>query len=274
MSYFWGIHARPGKKISWVLAVLPFLFVIFIYIFIADARHVDNPNDKLLPTIEKIGAAIERVAFQEDRRTGEYLLWADTWASLKRMGAGIFAAALTGLFLGINLGIFPGLAALFKPFVTFVAIIPPLAILPILFLAFGVGEFSKIFLIFIGTAPIITRDIMFTVEKLPREQLVKSLTLGASQIRYVYGIVMPQVLPRLLEAIRLSLGGAWLFLIASEAIAADQGLGYRIFLVRRYLAMDVIIPYAIWITALGFFLDVLIRVLKRMLFPWYNPEKS
>ena len=55
--------------------------------------------------------------------------------------------------------------------------------------------------------------------------------------------------PRLIDALRLTLGSAWLFLIAAEAIASTEGLGYRIFLVRRYLAMDVILPYVIWITA-------------------------
>ena len=65
-------------------------------------------------------------------------------------------------------------------------------------------------------------------------------------------MVLPQVLPRLLERLRLALGAAWLFLIAAEAIASTEGLGYRIFLVRRYLAMDVILPYVVWITLLAF----------------------
>jgi NitT/TauT family transport system permease protein len=61
----------------------------------------------------------------------------------------------------------------------------------------------------------------------------------------VYRVILPQVMPRLLDAVRISLGAAWLFLIAAEAIASTDGLGYRIFLVRRYLAMDVIIPYVL-----------------------------
>jgi NitT/TauT family transport system permease protein len=75
-------------------------------------------------------------------------------------------------------------------------------------------------------------------------------------------------MPRLLGALRLALGPAWLFLIAAEAIAADQGLGYRIFLVRRYLAMDVILVYVIWITLLAFALDWALRTLTRRLYPW------
>jgi NitT/TauT family transport system permease protein len=74
--------------------------------------------------------------------------------------------------------------------------------------------------------------------------------------------------PRLIDALRLSLGSAWLFLIAAEAIASTEGLGYRIFLVRRYLAMDVILPYVAWITLLAFAMDWSLRLLRTKAFGW------
>ena len=75
-------------------------------------------------------------------------------------------------------------------------------------------------------------------------------------------------MPRLLHAMRLALGPAWVFLVSAEAIASDSGLGYRIFLVRRYLAMDVIIPYVAWIAALAVVMDLTLAFLDRRLFPW------
>jgi NitT/TauT family transport system permease protein len=132
-----------------------------------------------------------------------------------------------------------------------------------------VDELAKVALIFIGVTPVITRDIANSVQRLPSEQITKALTLGASQWDLVYRVVLPQVWPRLIEALRLSLGAGWLFLIAAEAIAANDGLGYRIFLMRRYLAMDVILPYVLWITALGFSFDWLLRQLLKRAFPWY-----
>ena len=69
---------------------------------------------------------------------------------------------------------------------------------------------------------------------------------------------------------RLTLGSAWLFLIAAEAIASTEGLGYRIFLVRRYLAMDVILPYVVWITLLAFLMDWLLRKVRRQACPWFE----
>ena len=75
-------------------------------------------------------------------------------------------------------------------------------------------------------------------------------------------------MPRLIEAVRLSLGPAFLFLISAEAIAAESGLGYRIFLVRRYLAMDIILPYVAWITLLAYVMDLALARLSRAAFPW------
>ncbi|MBI4425252.1 MAG: ABC transporter permease [Elusimicrobia bacterium] len=268
----WSIHARPGGRARWLLGAVPFVLAVALYLGASRARLRDNPQDKLLPAPSQMARASGRMAFEPERRSGRRLLWEDTLASLRRLGIGVGCGAVAGLFLGLNLGLLPGVRAGLQPFLTTVSIVPPLAVLPILFIAFGVDELSKVVLIFIGTFPVITRDLAIATQRTPREQIVKALTLGASELEIVYRIVLPQVLPRLLEAVRLTLGGAWLFLIASEAIAAESGLGYRIFLVRRYLAMDVIIPYTLWITFLGFSLDFGLKELTRRLYPWYSSE--
>lgn len=270
----WSIHARPGNRARWILGAAPFVLAVGVYLGASGARLRENPQDKLLPSPARMAGAARRLALEPERRSGNRVLWEDTRASLRRLGLGMGAAALTGLLLGLNLGLLPGARAGLQPFLTTVSIIPPLAVLPILFIAFGVDELSKVMLIFIGTFPVITRDITLAVERTPREQIVKALTLGATELEVVYRIVMPQILPRLIDALRLTLGAAWLFLIASEAIAAESGLGYRIFLVRRYLAMDIIIPYTMWITVLGFGLDWGLRRATRRFFPWYSPEED
>jgi NitT/TauT family transport system permease protein len=126
-----------------------------------------------------------------------------------------------------------------------------------------------VMLIFIGTFPLITRDIHLAVKKIPRQQIIKTCTLGASQFSLAFRIVLPQILPRLIQTVRISMGPAWLFLIAAEAIAATNGLGYRIFLVRRYLAMDMIIPYVLWIVVIGATVDFFLRLILRMRYAWY-----
>jgi NitT/TauT family transport system permease protein len=252
-----------------LLALLPFILVAAVYLFASHQRLAENPQDKLLPSLGQMAAAIDQLALKPDPRTGDYTLFVDTWASLKRLGLGVGIAALAGLLAGLNMGLLPRVRALLSPFLTFLSMIPPLAILPILFISLGVDELSKVSLIFLGVFPVIARDLMIASSQIPREQIVKAITLGASQSDVIYRIVMPQILPRLIDNIRLCLGGAWLFLIAAEAIASTEGLGYRIFLVRRYLAMDQILPYVFWITALGFAADWLLRQLIRRRFRWY-----
>jgi NitT/TauT family transport system permease protein len=194
----------------------------------------------------------------------------DTWASLKRLVTGVVISMGIGLAVGAVTGLIPIVRSTLSPFVRALSMIPPLAILPVLFITFGIGELSKVVLIVIGIAPFIARDVQQRVEELPSELLVKAQTLGASSWQIMLRVVLPQVVPRLLDATRLALGSAWLFLIAAEAIAATEGLGYRIFLVRRYLDMDVILPYVVWITLLAFALDALLRLVNRTAFPWYG----
>jgi NitT/TauT family transport system permease protein len=250
------------------LSMLPFILVVSVYLFYSHARLIDNPGDKLLPAPATIAATVHRFAFEEDERSGDYLFWTDTWASLQRLGAALVISALIGLALGLAIGVLPYLRATIAPFVAAISLIPPLAILPILFIAVGLGELAKVTLIVIGVAPVIVRDLAMRAAELPNEQIIKAQTLGASTWQLVVRVVLPQLWPRLIDALRLCLGSAWLFLIAAEAIASTEGLGYRIFLVRRYLAMDVILPYVAWITLLAFTMDWLLKTLRSKAFAW------
>jgi NitT/TauT family transport system permease protein len=156
--------------------------------------------------------------------------------------------------------------------VTSIAVVPPIALLPILFIVFGLGETAKVALIVIGIAPFMVRDLAQYIGDLPREQIVKAQTLGASTWQLMLRVALPQAMPRLIQALRLSLGPAWVFLISAEAIASDIGLGYRIFLVRRYLAMDVILPYVIWIAILAALIDWALRASSHRLYPWAHGD--
>jgi NitT/TauT family transport system permease protein len=267
------INAKPDRGGRLLLALLPFLLVFASYAMGSLERLAQNPNDKLLPGLTPLAAAVGRVALMPDERTGTYLLWSDTTASLTRLSAGLGIATILALLIGVTVGMLPYLRALLASFVAAVSMVPPLALLPILFIVMGLGEASKIALITIGIAPIMIRDLALKVLELPREQIVKAETLGASTWQIGLRIVLPQVLPRLITSLRLQLGPAWLFLIAAEAISSDAGLGYRIFLVRRYLSMDVIFPYVAWITLLAVVMDVIFERIRIAVFPWSELEK-
>jgi NitT/TauT family transport system permease protein len=270
---FWGLHAKPPYFLKILLGAVPIVMLVAAYLTISHIRLQDNPSDKLTPAPSKMAQSMKRLAFTKDARTGNYVLLTDTVASLRRIGIGLGMAAVTGLFLGINMGVFTGMSSTLLPTIRFLSIVPPLSILPILFIMFGVGEVGKVMLIFLGAVFLITRDIHETTRQIPREQIVKALTLGASPVQVVYQVLLPQIMPRLLVTLRICQGGAWLFLIASEAIASTDGLGYRIFLVRRYLAMDIIIPYVLWMTLIGFTIDSVLRLMISRWYPWFRTNE-
>ncbi|CDO35139.1 ABC transporter permease [Novosphingobium sp. KN65.2] len=251
-----------------LLGALPILFLVLLYIFLAAQRHSVNPMDKVLPLPSGMARALSTLLFQPDQLTGQLLFWADSMASLQRLGIGLGIATVVALVLGLVLGVLPPVRTTLGPLVTGIAVIPPIALLPILFIALGLGEMAKIALIIIGIAPVMVRDITAHVAALPREQIIKAQTLGASSWQIMIRVALPQAMPRLLHAVRLSLGPAWVFLISAEAIASDVGLGYRIFLVRRYLSMDVIIPYVAWIALLAITMDAALVFASRKLYPW------
>ncbi|ARU16197.1 ABC transporter permease [Croceicoccus marinus] len=259
-------RVRRGNRL--LLGALPIVALVVLYLVAAGARHSVNPSDKILPLPSAMVEAMASLVAEPDRLSGDYLFWADTLASLTRLGIGLAISTLSALLVGLVLGILPPVRATFGPLVTGIAVIPPIALLPILFIAFGLGETAKVALIVVGIAPFMIRDIAAHIGALPREQIIKAQTLGANSWQVMLRVALPQAMPRLIQAVRLSLGPAWVFLISAEAIAADVGLGYRIFLVRRYLSMDIILPYVAWIALLAVVMDIALTRSSRRLFPW------
>ncbi|BBC73945.1 lipid kinase [Altererythrobacter sp. B11] len=262
------VNRRIGRGNGILLGAIPIALLLVLYLTMAANRHAANPNDKILPLPGAMARAMGGLLFEADPLSGKLLFWADTLASLERLGLGLGISTLAALLVGLVLGALPPVRATFGPLVTGIAVIPPIALLPILFIAFGLGEAAKVALIVIGIAPFMIRDIAAHVASLPREQMIKAQTLGAGSWQVMLRVALPQAMPRLIQALRLSLGPAWVFLISAEAIASDIGLGYRIFLVRRYLAMDVIIPYVAWIALLAVAMDFLLSWSSRRLYPW------
>ena len=267
------LNVRPAAGPRLLIGLAPILLLIVIYLIAAGHQHTLNANEKILPTPAAMAEQIRIMAFQTDPDSGQIPLVADTLASLARLGVGVALAAVVTLVLALAIGLLPLVEAGLGPLVATIAVIPPVAVLPILFIAFGLGETSKIVLIFVGITPLMVRDLAGHVVAIPEEQIIKAQTLGASTWTVALRVALPQALPRLIDSLRYSLGPAWVFLISAEAIASDVGLGYRIFLVRRYLAMDVILPYVAWISILAVAMDLGLKGLSRAGFPWARVQR-
>lgn len=262
------VNAQPSKTASRILPLLPFVICIIAYAATSYIRHQENPRDKLVPTGKQLVDGFRRSAFEADRK-GERRLLVDTIASTRRFAISVVILFL-GVIFGLHMGMLPYAELSLYRFILFFDKIPALAVLPILFIVFGLGEVSKIALIIIGVMPTIILDTYLRTKAIPREQITKALTLDASHFEIMYRIVLPRIFPRVLDTIRLNLKAVFLFLIAGESLAATAGLGYRIFVVRRYVAMDIIIPYVLWISLLAFLADLGVRVWIKKCYPWLD----
>lgn len=260
------VNVVPDRMTALILSWVLFALCLVLYSTTAYLRHKENPRDKIVPTITQLADGVQRTAFQPDRR-GDLRLWIDTGASMRRFGIAL-GIILLGIVIGLNMGTLPYAEAFFYRFFLFFDKVPALAILPILFISFGIGETSKIALIVIGVMPTIVLDTYLRAKNYPRELVIKAMTLGASHQEIIYRCVLPRILPGVLDTLRLNFKAIILFLIAGEALAATAGLGYRIFVVRRYMAMDIIIPYVIWISLLAFGADYVVRWCIRTHFKW------
>jgi len=268
------LNVRPTGGARFMLGAVPLVLVMVTYLIASTAQHSLNPSEKILPTFAAMVDQIRIMGFQTDPQTGAIPLWQDTAASLTRLGIGLAIATAITLVLGLLVGVLPLVRSTIGPLIAAIAVVPPIAILPILFITFGLGETSKIVLIVLGVTPFMVRDLASHVAAIPEEQIVKAQTLGASTWQITLRVALPQAMPRLIDSLRLSLGPAWVFLISAEAIASDVGLGYRVFLVRRYLAMDIILPYVVWIALLAVGFDLILATLSRRAFPWAHTART
>ena len=247
--------------------------MVALYAYFSHQRHIENPLDRLMPGFEQLKTGLTEIT-TPNKRTEDVWLVTDTLASLERLGKGMGAGLSIAIILGLLMGIFSTAHGLLSPTMTALAKVPPLALLPIIFIFLGVEESSKVVLIALGIAPTLTNDIALAGRAIPRNTIVKAYTLGATTTEVALKVIFPQILPRILDSIRLTIGPAWIFLIAAEDIAADSGLGYRIYVVQRQLAMNIILPYVIWIALIGVTLDYAIAALSNYGFPWAHAEKA
>lgn len=278
-----GIQVRPARlwtqSMSWML----FALGIALYAQFSIARHKENPEDRVVPSAHQLAQGIKTSVLEpaeEDDpvdpgaslfvRISHSMLWKDTAASSKRFLIAL-ALLIPAILLGLHMAVFPYAGAVFMRFVLFFDKIVALSLLPILFIVFGIEEWSKIMLMVIGVAPTLILDTYNNARAVPREQIVKAFTLKSSNLDVAYRIVLKQILPQIINSVRLSLKPLALFLFAGEMIASTDGLAYRIALMRRHMGMDIILPYLLWVAVLLFFADALLRIANRRLHPWYQP---
>ncbi|MEQ6289396.1 taurine ABC transporter permease TauC [Vogesella sp. GCM10023246] len=191
-------------------------------------------------------------------------------ASLQRMLLALLAAVGIGVPLGILIGVFPLLRHWLDPLIEFYRPLPPLAYLPLIVIWFGIGEFSKVLLIFLAILAPVLIATSHGVASVHNVRQQAALSLGASRGQLLRYVILPGALPDILTGIRIGLGAGWSTLVAAELIAATRGLGFMVQSAAQFLGTDIVVLGIIVIALVAFALELGLRHLQRTLTPWHG----
>ncbi|WP_442838587.1 taurine ABC transporter permease TauC [Acinetobacter baumannii] len=199
-------------------------------------------------------------------------LWQHLAASISRVFLALIAAVVIGVPLGLWMGLNKWVRAVLDPLVELLRPIPPLAYLPLLVIWFGIGETTKVLLIFFSIlAPVIISSAHGVLShQLNRERA--ALSLGASQSQVFWHVILPTALPHIITGIRIGLGVGWSTLVAAELVAADRGIGFMVQSAAQFLITDTVILGIIVIAIVAVSFELFLRWLQKQFSPWYGQQ--
>ena len=195
-------------------------------------------------------------------------LWQHTSASLWRVVRGMFFGSLFGIPIGFAMGLSSRARGFFDTPVELLRPIPPLALLPLFILAFGIGDAPAVRLLIFASIWIMIIAARSGVRTANLSKVRAAYSLGASRRQVLLRVLLPNALPELFTGVRVALGVSWGTLVAAELVGARDGLGQMIFAARPFFRLDVIVAGIIIIAVLGVLMDVLLRALEARLIPW------
>ena len=190
------------------------------------------------------------------------------WISTLRVFGAFALACLIGLPLGLAMGMSPVMSGIFDPLIEFYRPIPPLAYLPLMIIWFGIGETSKVLLIFLSVFAPVVLGARSGVKSAAIEQIHAAYSFGATRWQVMRHVIFPSALPEILTAMRIGIGFGWTTLVAAEMVAATKGLGYMVLSASQFLQTPVVIMGIFIIAIIAFGFDLLVRFAERRLVPW------
>ena len=197
-------------------------------------------------------------------------LWQHLAASLTRIVIALLAAVLLGVPVGLAMGLSPTVRGILDPIIELYRPVPPLAYLPLMVIWFGIGETSKILLIYLAIFAPVAMSALAGVKSAQQVRIRAAQSLGASRIQVLWFVILPGALPEILTGLRIGLGVGWSTLVAAELIAATRGLGFMVQSAGEFLATDVVLAGIAVIAVIAFILELGLRALQRRLTPWHG----
>lgn len=240
------------------LVVLSFLLPLAAWLVLSSSGM---ETARYLPTPGEVFAAGVEMA-----RSGE--LWTDFWASTQRVLLGFGLAVLVSVPLGILMGSFTAVQALFEPLIAALRYLPAPALIPLFLIWLGLDETPKIALIFVGSVFFNTLMTADVVRQVPRALIDVSYTLGARPREVLAKVIVPHSTPGIIDAIRVNVAGAWALLVVAELVNSTTGLGRSIIQSQRFAQIDEMFVVLVVFGIVGVITDAALRLLRSAVGRW------
>ncbi|MDF9110634.1 taurine ABC transporter permease TauC [Escherichia coli] len=215
-----------------------------------------------LPPLQQVLAKLLTIAGPQGFM--DATLWQHLAASLTRIVLALLAAVVIGIPVGIAMGLSPTVRGILDPVIELYRPVPPLAYLPLMVIWFGIGETSKILLIYLAIFAPVAMSALAGVKSAQQVRIRAAQSLGASRAQVLWFVILPGALPEILTGLR------WSTLVAAELIAATRGLGFMVQSAGEFLATDVVLAGIAVIAIIAFLLELGLRALQRRLTPWHG----
>lgn len=218
-----------------------------------------------LPAPEAVVSRLIEIASVGYQNTS---LWGHLAASLGRVLAGFFLGSLVGIPLGYAMGLSSWFRGWFDPIVEFMRPVPPLALIPLVIIWFGIWETGKVVLLFLAALWIMVIAARSGVSGVRISKIHAAYSLGASKAQIMRHVIIPNSLPDIFTGARVAMGVCWGTVVAAELVAAQKGAGMMIIAASKFQLTDIVVMGIILIGIIGYGIDILMRIAEKRLVPW------
>lgn len=226
-------------------------------------------NPLYLPAPEQIGRQF--LALSESGYMNA-TLWQHLAASLDRILQALLLAVITGIPAGVMMGLSPLIRGVLDPVIELYRPVPPLAYLPLIVIWFGIGETTKVLLIYLAILAPVLISAMQGVLAVPENRIRAVQSLGANRLQVLRYVILPSALPHIITGVRIGLGVGWSTLVAAELVAAQRGLGFMVQSAAQFLNTGIVMTGIAVIAVVALSIELALRYLQQALVPWYAKE--
>lgn len=253
-----AFRKRLARRTELTLGVIGFVAFLAAWHLMAVSGAI---RPEFLPTPLAVAEAFVRLFTERDFAS-------DVAISVGRVWLAFLLSVVIAIPLGLLMSTYRAVGAVLEPFIDFVRYLPVPALVPLLVIWFGVGEASKIAVLWMGTFFQLILLITDDTKRVPAEYIESGLTLGGNQRQIMRQIIVPAALPNMVDNLRITLGWCWTYLIIAEIVAANSGIGHVIWSLRRFVKTPEVMAGIITIGIIGLLTDQAFRFAHGRLFPY------